>query len=637
MDQQNWAIGFTIPSVIATLFGLQMGFGTEEAWLFLMVATLFTLASFIVVNRFRNHRQNTAVFDTADLGTWESLHTMLMAGLGLLWAVPSWIAPASSSVPPIVFTVFAAAVALGLSAHRKKAYFAFLFALLSLSAVGVSDNNDQLRLVPVSLLFGMVMALMAAMIADAFSESFLLRHQQERLNRVLLDTNELLEHEANHDQLTGLANRALIVKQLDRFVQRAEYSGSIVGVIFIDLDRFKVINDSLGHDVGDHVLIEVARRVQQALRPGDMVGRLSGDEFVGILPDIPSAKSAVDVSNRVLRMLEAPINVKDRQIQLGACIGVTMSSSLLPGLPAPSSNRSAELIRQADAAMYRAKVAGRNRVEMFDEALGRSVAQREAQERDLKMALSKNQIEAWYQPVVELSTGKVRAVEALARWNHPQRGLLEASEFLQTIEESILVDEFAEAMMRQVCETRTHWEDTAVLPTGLRVSVNVAKPHLARASGLDYLMRAVLDANAEPGWFSVEFKEDAISTNAPVAIFQLEKLRRMGFSIELDDFGSGQSSMSLFKQVPLTGVKLDPSLVSGLGESGSAGSLVRSIVMTATEFGFQVTAEGVESEKQKLTLEALGCSSGQGYYLAHPMREQELLAFIEARVLIMGR
>jgi diguanylate cyclase (GGDEF)-like protein len=637
MDLQRWVIAFTVPMALATTFALGIPFTSPYSSVFLTGALVYTVASFIITLR---HRRALAVpdqFRLQRLKNWETLHSFLMAAFGLVWAIPTWMPVDDAPISPLMFSLLASGMALGISAPRKSGFFAFLSSLLFIGGLGLAQTNQEMRILPAVLLFGFVMTLMAAMIADAFSESSMLRHRHESLSKALVARNDWLERGSNHDQLTGLPNRHMTLHILDRFVTRSLADEAQLAALFIDLDRFKVINDSLGHNAGDAALIEISRRLEQAVRPGDVVGRLTGDEFVAILPDIPNARAAMDVAARILRSIERPMQLSGREVRVGACIGISLSAPRLERANPDTAAYAGELLRQADAAMYRAKLAGRNRVELFDEMLSHEVAELTAMESTLLRAMKLGQIEAWYQPEVELATGRVVGVEALARWNHPERGLLEAKDFLQAAEGGTAVDDFARYMLARICTDRMRWEAEALIPEGLRVRVNLSKHHLIRAGGLDYFGEVLNSTTCPPKWLSVDLAESDLGVNPTEAVGQLKTLYGNGVHLVLDRFGVGPSSLALFRAMPLAAVKIDHSLVQGIDQNEAHAQVVRSIAMTAREFGVPTVALGVGTNAELITVTSIGCDRGQGHAVVRPMREPELLAFIEARVLLNGR
>ena len=419
---------------------------------------------------------------------------------------------------------------------------------------------------------------------------------------------ERLAFLAHHDPLTGLPNRAFFDERLRRAMHSRRRSEGLA-LCFIDLDRFKLINDSLGHSVGDAVLMEVGERLRTVCRAGDTLARLAGDEFVLLVDDAGDAEAAVCVAARVLDALARPVRVEGREINLGASLGVALF---------PHDGTDIEtLLRNADAAMYAAKAAGRNCVRFYDEAMNRRAGQRLALESDLRRAVVRQQLELYYQPQVRTAGGRLAGVEALMRWRHPERGLVSPVEFIPVAEESGLITELGEWALGEAARQIVRWQQQG-LPVP-RVAVNLS-PRQFRDADLAERLQAILAAAGAPAdAIELEITESAAMQHPEGAVRVLQRLREQGITVALDDFGTGHSSLAMLRTLPLNVLKLDRSFVQHLPASDADAAVANAVVTLARQLGLSVVAEGVETDAQRQFLTAIGCDILQGYLFARPL------------------
>ncbi len=416
-----------------------------------------------------------------------------------------------------------------------------------------------------------------------------------------------LTHQANHDDLTGLPNRVLIVKHIDAMLSESRHTGQPIALMFLDLDQFKLVNDSMGHTVGDQLLIHAAERIGNALRRDDVVGRIAGDEFLVVAAGL-DASGAAGLADRVRRVLSSPFLLDAGEVFISVSIGIAISCG-------SEFDDAATLIREADTAMYRSKDAGRNAVTVFDASMLERIARRVELERRLRRALSAGQIVAYYQPVVQLPSGNVIGFEALARWEDDER-MVSPSEFIPVAEESGLIVALGAFMLDEACRSLAHWRRTIPGGEGLYMSVNLS-PRQVRESDIVDTVAETLVRHDLPGdalWLEITesvMMEDSVSTAGV-----LVGLRSLGVRLSVDDFGTGFSSLSTLKRFPVSGVKIDRSFVSGLGHHQSDSSLVAAIVAMASALGLVTVAEGVETNDQARRLLELGCTEAQGYMFA---------------------
>jgi diguanylate cyclase (GGDEF)-like protein/PAS domain S-box-containing protein len=429
-----------------------------------------------------------------------------------------------------------------------------------------------------------------------------------------------LAHQAFHDPLTGLANRALLSDRLEHSLAASgRLGGRRVALLYLDLDDFKTVNDGLGHDAGDDILRETARRLSSAIRPGDTASRLGGDEFAVLLEEIDDPETAYEVGARVLEALAAPFDLEGAQVPISASLGIAVSTV---------SDDAAALLRNADLAMYRAKGDGKGRFEVYERGMHAAVVERMAMKADLRRGVQAGEFEAYYQPIVELASGRVTGVEALVRWNHPEKGVVPPLTFIPLAEETGLIVSIGRDVLRQSCHDLAQWQRELGALAPATVSVNLSARQLADPTLLDDVTSALEDACLPPSALTLEVTESVLLSDTDAAASTLQILKRMGVSLALDDFGTGYSSLSHLERFPVDIVKIDKSFVDGLG--GADSPLVAAIVHLGDMFHLAVTAEGIEDERQLACLQQLGCQRGQGYYFARPLPADQLRAQLAA-------
>lgn len=434
------------------------------------------------------------------------------------------------------------------------------------------------------------------------------------------EANARLEALATTDVLTGLPNRALFADRLDQALAVGKREQRGVALLFIDLDRFKNVNDSLGHHFGDEVLVEVAGRLRGALRAGDTVARLGGDEFALLLAGSTSPEQSVSAAERVLASLRPSIVAGDVEFFVSASIGVAL-------WPEDCSSKT-ELLQHADVAMYRAKSAGGNRFEMFQPAMTVAARERLRIEADLRRAIDGNEFFLRYQPQMDLRSGEVTGVEALVRWRHPARGEVTPAEFIALAEETALIVPIGNWVLEEACRQAARWREDLDVEPNLRMAVNIAPRQLIQPDFVRLVTRA-LDATATPpSQLELEITEDTILADTGPAVATLVTLRKLGVTIAIDDFGTGYSSLSYLRRFPVDRLKLDMSLVADIVSEGNVGrgrgSLVAAAINLAHALDLEAVAEGVENESQRVALAAAGCEQAQGYLWSKPLLASEI-------------
>ena len=443
-----------------------------------------------------------------------------------------------------------------------------------------------------------------------FVDLYLERKRAQAAERALI-------HQAFHDTLTGLPNRALLDDRLGQALARRERRPLEIAVLFLDIDRLKWVNDSLGHAAGDQLLVTAAHRLTAVLRPGDTVARFGGDEFVVLCDDVGGECEALVVAERLREALAAPFHLRDREIGLTASIGIALASSSTHDSPDA-------LLRDADAAMYRAKERGRDRVELFDDQMrSRAVARLET-ESMLRRAMDRDELRVHYQPVIDLSTDRIIGVEALVRWEHPDRGTVGPSEFITVAEDTGIIVNLGAFVLREACMQVARWNSRAPDRPPLTVSVNLSA-HQLRSRGLREMVAGALDRSGlAPRLLCLEITETALVEDADASRTALDALKDLGVTLAVDDFGTGYSSLLYLRRFPVGVLKIDRSFVIGLGTSAEDTAIVSGVIGLARALGLLAVAEGVETSEQVARLRELGCPLAQGYHWSTPLTARQM-------------
>jgi len=445
--------------------------------------------------------------------------------------------------------------------------------------------------------------------ADADSVRVVVAHEDVTPRKV---AEEQLLHEAYHDALTGLPNRTLFSDRLARAVSHAKWSaGYRFAVLFLDLDEFKVVNDSLGHTAGDQLLMGIARRIEGCLRKCDTVARLGGDEFAILVNGVDDVIDALHLVERVQNALNAPFMLGGHEVFTTASIGIAASD--------PRYDRPVEMIRDADTAVHQAKALGKARSVVFNQEMHVSVVNRLRLETDLRRGLERQEFWVAYQPIVELEGGRVSGFEALARWQHPERGPVAPTEFIPAAEASGLIVPLDLLVIREACRQVRAWHDEFPGANPLTLSVNLSCKQFAHPTLVDHVDSILADTGIDPKRLRMEITESAIVARPEAAAAKLRQLRQRGITLSMDDFGTGYSSLSYLHQFPFDMLKIDRSFVSRIGRNGENSEIAAAIVALAQGLGMKVVAEGVETPEQAEQLRTLGCHYGQGYHFAKPL------------------
>lgn len=419
---------------------------------------------------------------------------------------------------------------------------------------------------------------------------------------------EEIRYRANYDQLTGLPNRDLLVERLTQAIRQSQRGHRHLALLFVDLDHFKQVNDTLGHALGDHLLQQAAERLRHCVRESDTVARQGGDEFVVLLQDIEHPRDAAQVASKIIDLLEDPFLLDGHAAHIGASVGITLY---------PEDGEDVlTLFRNADLAMYRAKDAGRNTFQFFEPAMTRAAMERRNLESDLRLALEQGEFLLHYQPIFDLQEGRMAGAEALVRWLHPRRGLVSPNAFIPLAEENGLIRELGTWVLEQACHQLAHWRGEGL---DLHVGVNISSRQIPDALPLEWLQALATRHGLPRDRLVLEITEGVLLADTPRTKAWLDGVRALGFRVSLDDFGTGYSSLAYLKRFPMDTLKIDRAFVGDMERNPADRALVEAILAMARSLGLDVVAEGVESEGQLEMLRRLGCRYAQGYHLSHPI------------------
>jgi diguanylate cyclase (GGDEF)-like protein len=430
-----------------------------------------------------------------------------------------------------------------------------------------------------------------------------------------------LVHQALHDGLTGLANRALFVNRVQHALQRRDRAEKPLALLILDLDDFKDVNDGLGHRAGDEVLRVVADRLRGCLRAADTVARLGGDEFALLFDEIPEITQVTNLAQRLLTAVRAPIPVYGQHIEIHASVGLAW--------PDPDLAQGAEeLLRNAEMAMYGAKRKGKDRLECFVPSMHSSVMQRLELNADLRRAIERGELTVYYQPIVELAGGRIVGVEALARWHHPRRGPINPAAFIALAEETGLIVPIGRFVLEQACAQAARWQ-RRFPEAPLTLNVNMSIHQLQSPGIVEEVAQVLAETGVEPSRLTLEITETALAEDGDVAAARLWALKKLGVQLAIDDFGTGYSSLSRLADFPIDSLKIPKTFVDGILHGPESSVVARAIIELAHNLGLAVVAEGIEDRQQWQELRRLGCRLGQGFHFGGPITADQVDAMLQ--------
>ena len=437
---------------------------------------------------------------------------------------------------------------------------------------------------------------------------------------------EQLRHQAFHDPLTDLANRARFFDRLAHALERSRRGQTPVFVLFLDVDNFKAINDSLGHTIGDHTIVAVASRITRGIAAGDTAARLGGDEFGIILEDRESLEDARKVADHILDLIRIPIQLDDHEVVIDASIGIAFGDWL---------STSEELVRNADIAMYAAKGRGKGRIQTYERGMHTQLSERQSLIADLRHALENKELLVKYQPSISLASGRIAGAEALLRWNHPTKGVIPPARFIPLAEETNLIQEIGEFVLRDACSLIADWQ--ARLPDAhLLTSVNVSPKQIHDRSFVGKVNGIIQAAGIDPSWLVLEITESAVLDDPERALQAINALKDLGIKLALDDFGTGYSSLSYLKQFPIDILKIDKSFISDIYISERETALTGATIALGQKLKLRIVAEGIERNDQLEHLKSLDCELGQGFLFSEPLLRSELDQYMEPMLIELG-
>jgi diguanylate cyclase (GGDEF)-like protein len=550
-----------------------------------------------------------------------SLTLVASVGIGAAWGALAVIA-----LPDVhhvefrtVYLLFACGVSatmvVGAAASRPH-YFAGQLPMLVLIFVSFSFSGDG-----TTRMLGFAVPIYFSVMTALHYEVHRLVISEVSLRARNDDANAKLLERAFHDDLTGLRNRAAFIETLTNVANESTASGSLVGLLYLDVDRLKVVNDSLGHAAGDELLKAIGTRLRQVTRCDDVVARVGGDEFTLLLTDLRSHEDAMSRAEDVAAAFHEPFVIGVRPINVTASVGVTTNLN--------KNDDARALLAHADAALYRAKQAGRNRIEVFDTRLRESLERQLDDEQELREAISVGAIVPWFQPLIDLHTGDIVGAEALARWIHPTRGVIDAGNFMPLAEECGLVDQLDAAVVTSAFAARAQLQQLGVAHT-FRIWCNVSATQFAKADPTARMVAALQRTGCDPTGVGIEITETAVLRDIHAAAREVRTARELGVEVALDDFGTGHSSLTLLRDLAIDKVKIDRSFVRDANKGRADTAIILSVVNLANQLGISVVAEGVETPEQAHLLRNLGCRYAQGHLWSRARPLDELVTQLAA-------
>lgn len=433
---------------------------------------------------------------------------------------------------------------------------------------------------------------------------------------------EQLQHDALHDSLTGLPNRMLFMDRLVHAMAMAQRRNDFIfAVLFVDLDRFKIVNDSLGHIIGDQLLIALGQRLVNSLMPHDTVARLGGDEFAILLEDISGIGNATFIAERIGNSMGTPFVVAGHEVFATASIGIALSAG--------EYENPDQVLRDADTAMYQAKAGGRAQYVVFEPGMHAHAVARMRLETDLRKAIERNEFIVFYQPILSLATNTLVGFEALVRWQHPERGLLNPGDFIKMAEETGMIVSIDRLVLRQACRQMREWIKQFAGSGLAFITTNLSNKQMVQPDLVDYVERVLRETGLSPERLKLEITENVIIENPENMIVMLTRIKSLGVQLYIDDFGTGYSSLSYLHRLPIDGLKIDRSFIGGMGDHGENQEIVRTIMLLAHDLNIGVIAEGVETTNQLKQIKSLGCEHGQGYLFSKPVDGDQALALLK--------
>lgn len=432
------------------------------------------------------------------------------------------------------------------------------------------------------------------------------------------EDEERILFQANYDELTGLPNRALFLDRLNQTLANAERTRTNVGVMFIDLDGFKLVNDTLGHDVGDLLLQETSERLKKCVRNTDTVSRFGGDEFTILMPNLHDPRDAPLVASRILESIAQPFHLKGNDSFVSTSIGITVYPE--------DAKEAGDLLRNADSAMYQAKERGKANYQFFTDELNREMKERLILKNGLVQAMEKGEMALFYQPKIDMGSGAITGVEALMRWNSSELGMISPARFIPVLQETGMVVEFGEWAIRAACRQHREWLDAGLPP--IRVAVNLSARQLREISFVSVFQNALKEIGVGAESLEIEITESLLMADVANTVSAIEELHDLGIRVAMDDFGTGYSSLSVLKRFPIDSIKIDQSFVADITTNADDAEIIRAIITIGKTLNRTVVAEGVETQEQVDMLEKYGCDQIQGYFICPPKPGAELTEFL---------